>query len=86
MAAVDPRHNALYALIDDSVVRAAAVQGVAERFGFTVDQVELRLYVGRFSGGTNEPEVRPVVRNASGRRSRGGQDGSYGGTVEAVPG
>jgi hypothetical protein len=56
--AADPRLNALYALINDSVVRAAVVQGAAERFGFPVDQVELRLYVGRFAGGTNEPEVR----------------------------
>ncbi len=52
------RFNALYALINDSVVRAAVVERAAERFGFTVDQVELRLYVGRFAGGTNEAEVR----------------------------
>lgn len=56
--AADHRFNALYALINDSVVQAAVVQGAAERFGFTLDQVELQLYVGRFAGGTNEAEVR----------------------------
>lgn len=56
--ATEQRFNALYALINDSVVQTAVVQGAAERFGFTVDQVELRLHVGRFAGGTNETEVR----------------------------
>ncbi|KQS08317.1 hypothetical protein ASG04_14520 [Curtobacterium sp. Leaf183] len=56
--AVDPRHNALYALMNDSVVRATVVEGAADRFGFELDQVELRLYVGRFAGGANEAEAR----------------------------
>lgn len=48
----DRRMNALYALLNDPEIRDAVVAGAAERFGFAVENVELRLYVGRFAGGT----------------------------------
>ncbi len=54
----DPRMNALYALINDVHVRDTVIAGAAERFGFTPEQVELRLYVGRFAGGGSEAATR----------------------------
>ncbi|MCC4907757.1 hypothetical protein [Microbacterium sp. cx-59] len=54
----DPRMNALYALINDTHIRDTVVAGAAARFGFSHDQVELRLYVGRFAGKGAEAEIR----------------------------
>jgi hypothetical protein len=54
----DPRMNALYALLNDVHIRDTVVAGAAQRFGFSLDQVELRLYVGRFAGGGAEARVR----------------------------
>ncbi len=54
----DPRANALYALLNDSDIRDTVVTGAAERFGFRPDQIELRLYVGKFAGGGSEAAVR----------------------------
>lgn len=50
--------NAAYALLNDEQIRSTVVAAAAERFGFTVDQVELRLYVGKFAGGGSEAAVR----------------------------
>jgi hypothetical protein len=44
------RFNALYALINDPVVRDAVIDGASKRYGYPIDQIELRLYVGRFAG------------------------------------
>jgi hypothetical protein len=53
------RFNSLYALINDPVVRDAVIDGTSQRYGYPVDQIELRLYVGKFAGGkTAEPEGR----------------------------
>lgn len=52
------RYNALYALLNDSHVRDTVVQSAAERFGFEHDQVEMRLYVGRFATSSAEEGVR----------------------------
>jgi hypothetical protein len=54
----DRRANALYALLNDVVVRAAVVAGAAERFGFRTDQVELRLYGGKFARADSEQVIR----------------------------
>lgn len=56
--ATDPRYNALYALINDPLIRDTVVASAAERFGFCIDQVELRLYVGRFATSRSEEAVR----------------------------
>lgn len=50
--------NAKYAVINNPLVRDGVIAGAAARFGYALEQVELRLYVGRFAGGTNESEVR----------------------------
>lgn len=47
-----------YALLNEPDVRDTVVNAAAERFGFPPEQVEMRLYVGRFAGGTNEARVR----------------------------
>src|SRR3954462_11522425 len=41
--------NKRYALINDEELRTAVVAAAAKRFGYSTDQVRLRLYVGRFA-------------------------------------
>lgn len=51
----------LYALLNDPVVRSQVIAGACERYGYGENQVELRLYVGRFAGptkGVHEQRVR----------------------------
>jgi hypothetical protein len=47
----------LYKLFNDSEVRRGVVAKAAERFGYRVDQIELRLYVGKFQ---NEKERQAI--------------------------
>jgi hypothetical protein len=44
------RFNSLYALINEPVVRDAVVEGASKRYGYPIDEIELRLYVGKFAG------------------------------------
>lgn len=49
----------LYAMLNDSDVRDQVIAGARERYGYSLKQIELRLYVGRFAGptkGENERE------------------------------
>jgi hypothetical protein len=51
----------LYALLNDPEVRDAVVRGACKRYGYRSDEVELRLYVGRFaapSSGHHERDIR----------------------------
>jgi hypothetical protein len=50
----------LYRLLNDPVIRDGVVAGAAARYGYRPDQVELRLYVGKFAGrsGGDEAAVR----------------------------
>lgn len=53
--------NKRYALLNNAVVRETVVEGAAERFGYPLDHVELRFYVGKFAGaktGTHEKRIR----------------------------
>lgn len=59
----DSRGNALYAMLNASDVREAVITAACERFGFTSDQVELRLYVGKFASRANELQVREWCQN-----------------------
>lgn len=54
----DPRLNAMYALINDPQVRYTVLAEAARRFGYNENQVEMRLYVGRFAGNHSEENVR----------------------------
>ena len=42
-----------YMLLNDRYIRPRVIKGAAARYGYTTDQVELRLYVGKFGGGRN---------------------------------
>lgn len=59
----DARGNALYAMLNATDVRESVIVAACERFGFTRDQVELRLYVGKFASRSNEVEVRAWCQN-----------------------
>ncbi|TQM27560.1 hypothetical protein FB391_1583 [Microbacterium kyungheense] len=50
--------NAKYAVINNPVVRDGVVSGAASRFGYPIELVELRLYVGKFAGAAHEAAVR----------------------------
>lgn len=55
----------LYALLNDVEVRTQVLAAAANRYGYAENQVELRLYVGRFAGptkGENERAVRDWAR------------------------
>ncbi len=57
----DERASRLYRLLNDKVVRKRVVTEAAKRYRYRPDQVQLRLYVGRFSGrkaGEHEQRVR----------------------------
>jgi hypothetical protein len=58
--AAKPEHNKRYALLNNPVVRDTVVNSAAERFGYAVEQTELRLYVGKFAGrpGTHDARIR----------------------------
>jgi hypothetical protein len=48
--AAKPAFNKRYALLNNRLVRETVVERAAERFGYPVTQVEMRLYVGKFAG------------------------------------
>src|SRR3954452_10040037 len=51
----------MYALLNDPVIRDGVIAGACERYGYRPDQVELRLYVGKFAApksGKHENEIR----------------------------
>lgn len=55
------RNRKLYSLLNDPAIRTAVVKGAADRFGYNADQVQLRLYAGRFAGptrGAHEAKIR----------------------------
>jgi hypothetical protein len=55
------RAKKLYALLNNQHVRSAVIAGAADRFGYDVQQVQLRLYVGKFAGpkhGLHEQKIR----------------------------
>lgn len=53
-----PTYSNWYAMLNNIDVREAVVAGAAERFGYDLSQVEVRLYVGKFAGGGHEDRVR----------------------------
>lgn len=53
--------NRRYAMLNDPIVREAILVGASSRYGYSPDQIEFRLYVGKFAGskrGTHEPVIR----------------------------
>jgi hypothetical protein len=43
------RQSGAYRLLNDPVIRDGVVQGAADRFGYDVEQVHMRLYVGKWA-------------------------------------
>lgn len=58
--AVEPRANRLYAMINNPIVRAAVLDGASRHYGYSPDQVEFRLYVGKFAGGKSGEHERQI--------------------------
>jgi hypothetical protein len=56
----EPQANRRYAMINDPVVRGAILEGAAERYGYSPDQVEFRLYVGKFAGDKHRGHERRI--------------------------
>lgn len=51
-----------YALLNQSDIRDGVIHGACERFGYREEQVEMRLYVGKFAGGAHEDRIRSWAR------------------------
>jgi hypothetical protein len=58
--ATKPALNRRYALFNNEAIRDGVVNGAATRFGYSLGQVELRLYVGRFAGSTKREHRRRI--------------------------
>lgn len=54
------RFNSLYAMINDPEVRDAVIDGASKRYGYPIDQIELRLYVGKFAGSKTAEHERRI--------------------------
>lgn len=60
-ATANLRARKLYALLNNDTVRDAVVLGASQRFGYRPEQIEIRLYVGRFAApttGVHEVKIR----------------------------
>ncbi|MFC7024611.1 hypothetical protein ACFQHV_15825 [Promicromonospora thailandica] len=57
-AGANKTHTSRYKLLNDAPLRSKVVTLAAERFGYAVSQVELRLYVGKFGPKDNEERTR----------------------------
>lgn len=57
-----------YRLLNDLAVRDGVIQQAAARYGYTPEQIRVRLYVGRFAGrtqGTHEARIRAWCANTA---------------------
>jgi hypothetical protein len=57
------RFGTHYKLLNDSFIRDEVIAAAAERYGYSKDQVRLRLYAGRFAGpgkGIHEARIREM--------------------------
>lgn len=65
MGEAEPRFNKRYALFNEPDLRRAIVHKAAKRYGYSVRQVQLALFVGRFAAptrGENERRIREWCR------------------------
>lgn len=60
--AKNKRDSDKYRIINDFYIRESVMRQAAERYGYGIEQVELRLYAGKFAGG-HEAEVREWCAN-----------------------
>lgn len=61
-----------YRLLNDNFIRSRVIQAAAKRYGYTVDQVELRLYVGKFGGGRRSAQEEAATREWCDQQIAGG--------------
>jgi hypothetical protein len=61
-----------FRLLNDEFIRSRVIGAAAKRYGYTVDQVELRLYVGKFGGGRRSAEEEATTREWCDRQKAGG--------------
>lgn len=52
-----------YALLNQPDIRDGVIAGACERFGYQPEQVEMRLYVGKFASGGHEMRIRGWAAN-----------------------
>jgi hypothetical protein len=64
----DTRGAKLYALLNDELVRTTVIEKACERYNYRPDQVELRLYVGRFAGGKSRKHETVIREWAANQR------------------
>jgi hypothetical protein len=64
----DERRAGLYRLLNDPVIRAGVLRVAAERYGYKSEQIELRLYAGRFAGRRAGEHKRRIQEWAAGQR------------------
>ncbi len=58
----DERFSRRYSLLNRPEVRGPVIRAAAKRYGYRTAQVELRLYVGKFSTDADEAQVRQWAR------------------------
>jgi hypothetical protein len=61
-----------YALLNDVELRSSVVRQAAKRYGYSVRQIELCLFVGRFAGPTKGEHERRVREWCGSQRSGAG--------------
>lgn len=54
------RANRRYALLNDSVVRDAVLAGASQRYDYPPEEIEFRLYVGKFAGARSSLHARGI--------------------------
>ena len=62
------RGRKLYLLLNDREIRSKVVHSAAEMYGYRPDQVQLRLYVGRFAAPTKGHQESRIREWAAGQR------------------
>jgi hypothetical protein len=67
-----------FALLNDAVVRETVVEGACTRYGYQPNQLEMRLYVGKFAGAKSGGHERRVREWCAGQVVGRGGIGVYG--------
>ncbi len=65
---VDERHNGMYRLLNDPVIRKGVLKAASKRYGYAPKQIEFRLYAGRFAGRRDGEHRRRIKKWARAQR------------------
>ena len=66
------RWRKLYALLNNKQIRGQVIRGATRRYGYSIAQVELRLYVGRFAAPTKRTHEQRIRAWAARQRAGSG--------------